>query len=178
MGYAHHFRYNTALPAYQDAWPRMVADALTIVQAADRMQVTICGPHGDNAPKISDTGIALNGSRWQASDHDSLVICPSVTTQHARISMGAEPGFLSDTCKTGRRPYDVAVAAILLRCHLLAPEAFRINSDGRWDREWIYGAHRWEEDPAPPYGPSARALVAYLFGDAPTESPFTPAPRW
>lgn len=39
-------------------------------------------------------------------------------------------------CKTNHRPYDRAVTAVLLRCHLLAPGAFTITSDGDWDQDW------------------------------------------
>lgn len=48
--------------------------------------------------------------------------------------------FLWDFCKTSRKPYDVAVSAILLRCHQLSPDALDIASDGGSDHEWRHGA--------------------------------------
>lgn len=61
----------------------------------------------------------------------------------------------------------MAVAAILLRCHLLVPEAFLIHSDGGWDEEWA-------RDMTFPSvgGLSARALVAEFFGGVPAAAPF------
>ena len=70
-------------------------------------------------------------------------------------------------CTTGRKPYDLAVSAILLRCALLLPQAFAISSDGAWDREWAYGATPGAA--APPLG--ARAVIADLFDLRPPDNP-------
>lgn len=79
------------------------------------------------------------------------------------------------SCKTERFPCDVAVTAILLRCHLIALDAFLVNSDGDWDQEWA------EDMTSPPTaGLSSRGLVAELFSvtpRSPAPSP-TPEPVW
>jgi hypothetical protein len=72
-------------------------------------------------------------------------------------------------CKTNRKPYDAAVAAVLLRCALLLPGVFLVRSDGAWDGEWAHGAARASGIALP----SARDIVGALFGSVPDASPFT-----
>lgn len=62
-------------------------------------------------------------------------------------------------CKTDGQPYDLAVTATLLRCHLLLPEAFLITSEGDWTADWQ----------------PARRLVKRLFGATVTTTPFSDA---
>jgi hypothetical protein len=52
---------------------------------------------------------------------------------------------------------------LLLRCHLLAPDAFAFHSDGRWDEDWQRPCYN---------GLSGRGVVAELFGPTPAVSPF------
>ena len=70
--------------------------------------------------------------------------------------------FVSGFCKTARKPYDIAVTSMLLRCRHLAPDAFLIASDGAWDLEWASGATRRERAGPPALG--AIDVVALLFG--------------
>jgi hypothetical protein len=52
---------------------------------------------------------------------------------------------------------------LLLRCHLLAPDAFAFHSAGRWDEDWQRPCYN---------GLSGRGVVAELFGPTPAVSPF------
>lgn len=44
--------------------------------------------------------------------------------------------------KTARKPYDIVVACVLLRAALLAPEQFKLSSDGYWAYEDEWGVAR------------------------------------
>lgn len=74
---------------------------------------------------------------------------------------------MTASCTTSRKPYDLAVSAILLRCTLLLPQAFAVASDGAWDAEWAHGATPGTT--APRLG--ARTVIANLFDVRPPASP-------
>ena len=44
--------------------------------------------------------------------------------------------------KTAHKPYDIVVACVLLRAALLAPEQFKLSSDGFWTYEDEWGVVR------------------------------------
>ncbi|KAL5388906.1 hypothetical protein DPSP01_002612 [Paraphaeosphaeria sporulosa] len=70
-----------------------------------------------------DKGIILNG--FADDPHDNFVFYN-------------DPLGFGPFVKTNRKPYDLAVACVLLRAFLLAPECVHLNSDGYWtDEEWI-----------------------------------------
>lgn len=106
--------------------------------------------------------IAVNGSVDDEEYCEPLVLAPRWPGNRQLTSDGRVVGF----CKTGRHPYDLAVTAILLRCHRLLPDGFAIHSDGAWDTEWRRGNRMPTRDP------SARGIVAELFGDDASDSPF------
>jgi hypothetical protein len=165
MGYTHRYSYCTTAAAFQHAWPQMVADARRIVERVEAAGVVLRQP-GDESPPVTDECILVNGEAAEELDGEPLVI--------RRTTGGMQPagcdrtGNVRTFCKTHRFPYDLAVCAILLRCHRLAPEAFSIDSDGDWDDEWADGAQGPRVK-----GLSARGLVSELFGEIPAASPFT-----
>jgi hypothetical protein len=143
----------------------MVTDAGSIVQHIADLGIPLAGMYGNGKPKITQQGIELNGAGDDA--HEALVILPRPPTPAEdswQARRYAEQRFVWAFCKTVRKPYDVAVAAVLLRCHQLAPNAFVIGSDGFWDEEWRHGALPW----GPAAGLSARGIVEALFGPHPT----------
>ena len=153
MGYTHHFRYEPDRPGFRDGWARMVLDARRIVDRVQAAGIVIEG--FDGAPPVSDARIAFNGDEEEELDGESFVISPA-----------AGQGVVRTFCKTERFPYDLAVTAILLRCRLIAPGAFRFRSDGDWTDDWAQDATY------PATGMSTRGLVTELFGACPAESPF------
>ncbi|MGR3938430.1 hypothetical protein [Streptomyces sp. BRA346] len=164
MGYTHYFAYAPSTREFQDAWPRMVADARRIVAHVQSLGIAVTGPLGRGSPETSESCIALNGQ----FDHESLVISPGPPNPaHDPYGAGqyATRGFVWSFCKTARKPYDLAVCAILLRCWQLAPRAFVIGSDGGWDAEWKFGADHARAH-------SARSVIGALFPPAPSECPF------
>ena len=150
MGYTHYFRYQPTALDFATAWPQIVTDSQLICHAVTAAGVVLAGPLGTGTP-VADPidGISLNGSAERGEDHDTLTILSP--------QLGGS-GHQSRFCKTERRPYDLAVTAILLRCRLLAPDEFRLASDGTW-HEWAITTSRGL--------PSSRQLLADLFGPVP-----------
>jgi hypothetical protein len=138
--------------------------------------VVLVGPEEDG-PQVNADGMCFNGGGTDelGGGEDGLCAEPlwiSRTTDDMLSFMYDGRGVVRMICKTERFPCDVAVCAVLLRCHLLALAAFLIDSDGDWDKEWANGTG-WP----PTEGMSARGLVAELFDDTPTTCPFTDTHR-
>jgi len=167
MGYTHYWDAPTAHPDYAAAWPCIITDTQAIITAVRGAGIVIAGPDGFGRPLLDAEGIAFNGDATGDLDYEAFVLA----------APGPVPRFEHLFCKTGRRPYDLAVAAVLLRCHLLLPEVFRIGSDGDWDREWLHGAIPPALDAQDPV-PSPRRLVADLFGPIPDASPLRRPMTW
>lgn len=154
MGYTHYFDYEPTDPRFRRAWPQMVADTRKIVARVHDAGIVLHGPFGTGPPVVAvDQAIAFNGDETQELNCENFILTPKDATPFSQQIF----------CKTGRLPYDLAVMAVLLRCHLLAPDAFSFHSDGRWDEDW---QQPWYN------GLSGRGVVTELFGVTPTASPF------
>jgi hypothetical protein len=80
------------------------------------------------------------------------------------------PAPATGSCQAGRRPDDLAVAAVLLRCHLVFGGDFLLHGDGGGDSDWLCGVR--------PGQPGARVPPAKLFAPIPDPSPLDwPIPR-
>ncbi len=165
MQYRHLWVYHPIEHCYAAAWPRILADTARILRRTADLGIIICGPDGHGAP-VLDThrGIAFNGDA--SGQAEPLRLSAPHRDPHPSPCGTPAPGVGS--CQTDRRPYDVAVAAVLLRCHLLLGDDFRLRSDGAWDLEWAVGVRVGQ--------PSPRHLVAALFGATPALSPLHPPP--
>ena len=160
--YRHYWAYQPSHPGYAHAWPTILADSRRIIEAVRRAGIVIAGPDGYRRPTL-DPGedFALNGDATTDLDGEAFqLLGPLPVLPQGRPTATA-------FCTTGRKPYDLAVSAILLRCALLLPRAFAMASDGAWDREWAHGATLGAA--APPLG--ARAVIADLFDLRPQDSP-------
>jgi hypothetical protein len=101
-------------PEWKAAWPQLVKDAETIIDAAG---VAVSGPTEDEdvvMPPLANEkdGIYINGVGEEAYE-------PFVLNR-------VNDGF--PFCKTARREYDDVVTCILLRAKLLAPKSFKLLS--------------------------------------------------
>ncbi|AEV84409.1 hypothetical protein ACWT_3386 [Actinoplanes sp. SE50] len=165
MGYLHYWSLLLNDPAYQAAWPQLVNDTVRIVDAVRRAGIDLAGPLGDNRPILDATGdLTFNGDRVAGHAADTF-------TLRRPQNGGDRPQWIAGYCDTKRFPYDLAVAATLLRCHLLVPTALTLSSDGSWERQWKYGKKlpgRRRRAPA------ARTLLTDLFGPIPDTDPLTP----
>ena len=122
MGYTHYFRdleLNDGL----------VEDARRIVAATD---IKICDGHGEGSPRITQDMIWLNGDASANDESETFV-----------LYRDHEPEF--NFCKTGRKPYDEVVVAILIAAMANeAPGYESINSDGSVF-EWFGGIALYEK---------------------------------
>jgi hypothetical protein len=134
VGYTHYFAYDPSAESFIAAWPQIFTDAWLIasyVQGA--LGTRLAGGDGQGQPEITQHRIRLNGPAVGGLDHETFLIAPTLRADFE------ERGFLVGFCKTARKPYDIAVTSILLRCQRLAPAAFVIASDGDWQRDWCHG---------------------------------------
>ncbi|PYH88936.1 hypothetical protein BO71DRAFT_390651 [Aspergillus ellipticus CBS 707.79] len=124
MGYTHYYHIRDPHhPEWHSAWPRIVHDARRIL---DMVAVPLSGPteYSDivTPVQLSEDGIYLNGV--DKASHEPM-----------RLTRTAPVGF--GFVKTALKPYDLVVAAILLRAAMLAPTQFELGSDGLWGNEWM-----------------------------------------
>ncbi len=164
MGYTHYWGLLANDPGYHALWPQIVTDTARILDAVRRVGIGITGPHGWGLP-VLDPGcdISFNGNAEPGLAADTFALPVPVRDDE-------RPVWTANFCKTNRLPYDLAVTAVLLRCHLLVPHALTISSDGSWNSQWkasrkLPGTRRRV--------PSARALTSTLFGRIPDTDPLT-----
>ncbi|TLQ39210.1 hypothetical protein [Streptomyces marianii] len=155
MGHAHYFAYTPKAESFRSVWLQLRLDAAAIIDLVEGAEgIALAGGAGTGAPRIDEEAIVFNGLAAADGDYETFSI--ELDPQHED-----ERGFTYSFCKTGfsrPRPYNVAVTAVMLRAHTLAPDCFAIDSDGDWDEEWLY----------------ARAIHRMLFGTDPgMASPFT-----
>lgn len=113
MGYSRQWRQDRKLTVSE--WARLCA----CVERIQRLSgVDLAGPLGYGAPVVTRGRIAFNGAAQTGDDYETFELMPA-------------PGVAWPFCKTGRRPYDVAVAAVLTAADRIAPGAFsELTVDG------------------------------------------------
>lgn len=121
MGYTHFFEQTREFTTPE--WTNITTAAKAII--AKLPSDMICGSDGRGDPIVSKLEIALNGSEVDDRCHESFV-----------ITKAKNPEF--NFCKTARKPYDVAVVAILCIVEHFAPGKLDIGSDG-CHAEWAEG---------------------------------------
>lgn len=121
MGWTHHWRRGTELPAEQFA--RAAADCQKLMQAVD---LPLADREGAGAPIFSGDEIVFNAAGGNGCEP---FVCRRV--QHDRRGRPVVRSF----CKTGHAPYDLCVqgALIVLKHHLGG--AITVGSDGA-DDDW------------------------------------------
>ena len=156
MRYAHRYAYLPGDPAWAKAWPQILTDTWTIIDAVRRAGIVIAGPDGYRRPVLDPVeGIGCNGDATSDLDADPFTLLAPLPASRAPIATAG--------CRTARKPYDLAVATTLLRCTQLVPKVFAVDSDGGWDTDWLLGPR--------PGLVSVRELLGQLFEPAPTASP-------
>lgn len=160
MVYRHRWVYRPIDQPWAQAWPQVLTDTARILARTIELGISVCGPDGHGTPLLDPyRGVAFTGADGGPAEPLRL----AAPRRNPHPSPCGVPAPATGTCQTGRRPYDIAVAAVLLRCHLLLGDEFLLSSDGDWDLEWLVGARVGQ--------PGARPLVAALFGDVPIRSP-------
>jgi len=159
----HAWAYQPSHPAYRTAWPTILTDTRRIIEHVRRLGIVIAGPNGRRAPVLDpDEGLEFNGDATTDLAGGSFVLLAPLPS-HPRGLPTANA-----SCTTNRKPYDLAVTAVLLRTTLLVPDAFAVASNAPWHGEWANGSPLW---PAAAIRHSARRVVADLFDTRPAASP-------
>lgn len=122
MGYTHYFEVKA--PIDPEAFRKLSLVVTELVELPECPKLGNWAGHGDpaSAPEITSERISLNGLGANAHETFSLELNSS--------------GF--NFCKTARKPYDVAIVAILCLADLYLGGALVISSDGSPD-EWEFG---------------------------------------
>jgi hypothetical protein len=169
MRYTHSWACHPTEPAYARAWAQILADTATILDELAFLGIALAGPNGSGTPILDyHVGIAVNGDAAAGQAREPLAL-PAPHRNPYPLPCGVRAASTGG-CDTGRHPYDLAVTAILLRCHLLLGDDFAIRSEGGWDTDWAGGIH--------PDLPGPRPLLTDLFGAIPDTSPLPwPVPR-
>lgn len=127
MGYTHYWSH----PAIGDeAWAELAADTERILATT---VVPIAGPAGTKGPIITHEAIRFNGVAATDDDYETFELTPAPTTA------------VFDFCKTGLRPYDAVVGAVLLRAYRIVG-GFSLRSDGDISGgDWREAEHLYRE---------------------------------
>lgn len=118
MGYTHYWTIKNAIE--QSNWDKFLEGARQLIATADEAGIQI----EDNS---TDTEIIINGVG--AGAHETF----SITSE--------DVGY--DFCKTGQKPYDTVVTAILIHAKKVFGDEILITSDGAWF-EWEGGQLLYE----------------------------------
>lgn len=113
MGYTRQWKQDRKMTVRE--WARLTA----CVERIQRLSgVDLAGPLGIGAPIVTRGRIAFNGAAQTGEDFETFELMPA-------------PGVAWPFCKTGRRPYDAVVAAVLIAAERIAPGAFsELTADG------------------------------------------------
>lgn len=133
MGYTHYWSYDENLN--RQNLSHALVDAAKVVRAVQEQGIVLCGGLGEGEPEISEFGIVLNGDASQDLDHETFMfpMRPEFADRAKKLH-----GNLWDFTKTARKPYDLAVCAILLVLKHHLDNQIRISSDGdREEDEWL-----------------------------------------
>ena len=167
MGFARWYVIDTEHPEFRAAWPQLVADARLIVDEVSARGISIRGGAGVGDPIVSvqyaeesvdgEVSIFERGAIWFNGDREARGGLRDL--RHPAIKHPNEGMFT----KTEELPYDLAVAAVMVRAKALAPAAVRLVPPGYdeiYDPSLDGGRPCWLISAWPPIGPSAvRARV-------------------
>jgi len=159
MVYCHRWVYRPIDQPWARAWPQVLTDTARILTRTTELGISVFGPDGHGAPLLDPH----RGIAFASADATAEPLRLAAPHRNPHPSPCGVPAPATGSCQTGRRLYDAAVAAVLLRCRLLLGGEFLLISDGDWDLEWVVGARVGQ--------PGARPLLAALFGDVPARSP-------
>ncbi len=135
--YSHSWAYHPTSRRYRALWPVLLCDIAVILTHLDELGIAISGPDSTGEPICDASGIAFNGTAAQGSSQPLTLASPHGDPYPSPCGT---PAATSGTCDTASLPYDLAVTAVLLRCHHWLGHDFGIRSShARWDTEWLHG---------------------------------------
>jgi len=120
MGYTHYW-YLKDIELWKERRKEIVSDFLALIPRLP----PLAGPLGEGEPMFGET-VDFNGP--DPDDYESFNF-PFYDEKKAREEL-EEEGKVFGFCKTGHRPYDLAVTAFLLVAKFHLGDALRLRSDG------------------------------------------------
>lgn len=138
MGFTRYFEYApTAIT--DETWQSFCTDVRKILDTVERGDIPLGNGLGEGRPVVNDRTVIFNGAG--DGQYESLHItrdAPDPSDQFFYRRYKELGDRVWDFCKTERKPYDVAVAAVLLRAATVLPD-FTVRSDGH-PEDWGDGA--------------------------------------
>lgn len=129
MGYSHYYTRIQAVKIKKAEWDALLDDVRKIEYAVS-LKIPLVGLDDLPGISISNRQIFFNGH--SPDDFETFVL-----TRNPKSRSFDGEGEAFDCCKTGHRPYDVVVCAVLLAVKDRLGAAFKIESDG--------GVSDWED---------------------------------
>ncbi len=138
MGYTHYWTQSKMIEP--DKWADFTNKVALIIKTADDAGIPLGNYDGQGTPHVTTSMIAFNG--FANFGYESFI-----------LDNGGEAWTGKAFCKTGQRPYDSVVTAVLILLKHEFADGFTVKSDGNWS-DWTEG----------------RNLYAETFGVEPEES--------
>ena len=120
MGYTHYWRHKEI---DQGDWQRIKNGVKKVVPLVEETGVVLCGPWGENEMSLTDDKIAFNGSAIADLHYEGFIL--------------ERKGRGFSFCKTGQRPYDLMVTAVLTIVRYYS-DVVDVSSDGE-SKDWTEG---------------------------------------
>ena len=123
MGYTHYWTTKEPVTFSKEEWDKLKQTARLIFKECKAMNIKLCYDEDkeSSTPRANNNEIVFNG--FKDLSYETFVLTPTIN------------GF--NFCKTARKPYDVAVTALLIYIHNQKPN-IKVNSDGDND-DWMEG---------------------------------------
>ncbi len=119
MGYSHYWENKEDCPA--DRWATICTAVRKLLASNPQIRVAFECDEPNKPPQIDDDVIRFNGHSNMAYETFTL-----------------DRRWCRDNCKTGGRPYDVLVVAVLTIAHNVSRSTWQIRSDGK-PNDWSPG---------------------------------------
>jgi len=131
MGYTHYYTQTRDFTGKE--WSAIQLNTLTIEKyCCEKHEIKLRDSRGSNKPvRYAFDILSFNGIEGLSCEDFELIRWPEDYV-NSLISTTVE-----FSCKTDRKPYDLAVCLLLLRLTAIAPDAIKISSDGYWDKDWV-----------------------------------------
>lgn len=132
MGYSHSWRPKGALD--RETWLDALDFVHGVIAVAVADGIALAGGDGHGKPVLTQDEILFNGRADQGYETFHILRVPELKRWADEDPDYKHFGF----CKTGRRPYDVVVTAVLCILETVTGGHFRVSSDGS-PEDWAPG---------------------------------------
>ena len=124
MGYTHYWTTKKPIIFSKEEWDNLKETARIIFKECKAMNIKLCYDENNksSSPRANNIEIVFNG--FKNLSHETFILTPIID------------GF--NFCKTERKPYDIAVTALLIYIQNSKHPDIKVSSDGD-NNDWIAG---------------------------------------